>query len=182
MKTLFILLSLSISLLASTKSVYQIWQPLSLKGTDVYGVVGVESNQPGVVIMPRPVVLSGAIPEDLVTAIALDYPLASSAKNYSEPHVNLLAISNVSLRALLEDEGLLIQFDVSKAQSEKDLGVDLETVISMGIEAVRKTAVFNAKTQLDNPLRCIVKVVGAEKGSSLLKLETQFDIGPGTGE
>ncbi|MGJ8673645.1 hypothetical protein [Rubritalea sp.] len=182
MKTLFLFLSLSVSLFASTKSVYQIWQPLSLAGTDVHGVVGIENTYAGSVVMVRPMVVSGAIPEDLIAAIALNVPIPSATENYAQPQVNLLAMAKIQLQGRLENGKLVIEFDLSNAVAPEGVELSIENIVELGIEAVQKTVEFNGKAQIDHTFICDVKIVGAKEGSPVTKLNTSFAVEGPKGE
>ena len=176
MNWLFILFLSVASSCATTTTVYQVWQPLSLLGTDVESVPNVASVVPRAVSMPRPVVVSGAIPEGVVAAIAVEHPMAAVGWHTELSAVNLLNVAKVDLMALLDGNTLTVQFDLSEAGVPKKYGVTLEQVLDLGIDSLRKTLKFNAKGQLDEPLLCEIKILGVKKDSALMKYETSFKV------
>jgi len=161
---------------ASTKSVYRVWQPISLHGTDVSSVLGKESGVDYTVLMSRPVVLSGALPEDLVYAVALKHQLVSIG-GYGEPEANLIALSKIKLRAQLTDNGLLVTVDVSGALVPKEVDVSLFNVVKLSVEAIKMTVQDYGAAYLQEGLSCSILVTGEEEGpqlEQLKKLSVQF--------
>jgi hypothetical protein len=78
---------------------------------------------------------------------------------------------------LLDGKEIVIQFDVSEAKAPESIELDLIAILSLGIDAVKKTAEFNAGTHLDEEYVIEVKVKGAAEGSPLIGLETEFTVG-----
>lgn len=156
---------------ASTKSVYQVWQPLSLHGTDVSSVAGKESGVDYTVLMSRPVVLSGALPEDLVYAVARSHKIDSNG-NYDIDEANLLALSKIKLNARFDEKGLAIQLDVSSASLSSDVEVSLFDVVKLGIEALRKTLDDYGQSYLSESMPCSISVIGTGDSVELKQLES----------
>ncbi len=156
--------------LASTKSVYRVWQPISLHGTDVSSVLGKESGVDYTVLISRPVVLSGALPEDLVYAVALKHQLASIG-SYDEKEANLIALTNIKLRAQLTDEGLLVTLDVSEAAVPNEVEVSLYNVVKLSIDALQMTLEDYSAAYLQEGMSCAINVTSSEKGPQLEQLK-----------
>ena len=161
---------------ASTKSVYRVWQPISLHGTDASSVLGKESGVDYTVVMSRPVVLSGALPEDLVHAVAMKHQLASIG-GYAEKEANLITISGIKLRSQLKGEGLLVTLDVSGAMVPKDVEVSLFNVVKLTIDALKMTLKDYSAAYLEEGLSCTILVTSEKKGpqlEQLKKLDVRF--------
>lgn len=169
-KILTLLFVLSSLAQASTKSVYRVWQPISLHGTDVSSVLGKESGVDYTVLMSRPVVLSGALPEDLVYAVALKHQLARIG-GYDEPEANLIALSKIKLRAQLTDNGLLVTVDVSGAKVPKEVEVSLFDVVKLSVNAIKMTIQNYGAAYLQEGLPCTIMITGDEKGPQLEQLK-----------
>jgi hypothetical protein len=170
-KKLLTLLCVASSLAhASTKSVYEVWQPISLHGTDVSSVLGKESGVDYTVLMSRPVVLSGALPEDLVYAVGLKHQLARVG-GYDQPEANLIALSNIKLRAQLTDNGLLVTVDTSAAKVPKEVEVSLFNVVKLSVDAIRMTIQDYGAAYLQEGLSCSIIVTGDKKVAQLEQLK-----------
>lgn len=166
------LLFLSSSLaLTSTKSVYRVWQPLSLHGTDVSSVAGKEGDVDYAVLMSRPVVLSGALPEDLVYAVARSHKIDSNG-NYDVSEANLLALSEIRLNARFDEKGLDIQLDLSEVNLDADVNISLFDVVKLSVRALRRTLDDYGESYLSEPMPCAISVVGVESDSELKQLES----------
>ncbi len=162
--------------LSSTKSVCRVWQPISLHGTDVSSVLGKESGVDYTVLMSRPVVLSGALPEDLVYAVALKHQLASIG-GYDEKEAHLIALSKIKLRAQLTDDGLLVTVDVSGAVVPKEVEVSLFNVVKLSIAALKMTLEDYSAAYLEEGMSCSILVTSDKKGpqlEQLKKLDVRF--------
>ncbi|MEO1856314.1 MAG: hypothetical protein ABGY95_02965 [Rubritalea sp.] len=155
---------------STTKSVYRVWQPISLHGTDVSSVQGKESGVDYTVLMSRPVVLSGALPEDLVYAVALKHQLASIG-GYSVKEANLMSLSKIKLHAQLTDDVLLVSLDISGAKVPKDVDVSLYNVVKLSIDALKMTLEDYTAAYLQEGMSCAILVTSDQKGPQLEKLK-----------
>ncbi|MFC4994610.1 hypothetical protein [Rubritalea tangerina] len=173
----FILLALIAGFASgSTKSVYRVWQPLSLHGTDITSVMGKESGVDYTVLMSRPVVLSGALPEDLINAVALSHKLASIG-GYDEPEANLIVLAKLKLAAVYGDQGLLVTVDVTNAEVPKELEVSLSDVVKLSVAALKKTIQDYGAAYLREGMPCAILVASDKKGpqiEQLSKLSQRF--------
>ena len=155
---------------SSTKSVCRVWQPISLHGTDVSSVLGKESGVDYTVLMSRPVVLSGALPEDLVYAVALHHQLASIG-GYDEKEANLIALCKIKLRAQLTEDGLLVSLDVSGATVPKEVEVSLYDVVKLSVDALKMTLEDYSAAYLQEGMACAILVTCDQKGPQLEQLK-----------
>lgn len=161
---------------SSTKAVYPIWQPISLHGTDVTSVPGMESGVDFGVIMSRPMVLSGALPETLIYAVGLSHQL-SSIGTYEEKEANLLVLYNIKLEPTLNDKGLLIIFDLSKMVTPEEMEVGARDAIKLSIKAIKKTLQAYADAHLRKDLKCAISIEGlTQKNQSFRELGEQFEV------
>ena len=169
-RILSLLLASSICSFAVTKSVYRVWQPLSLHGTDVASVLGKESRVNYAVLMSRPVVLSGALPEELVYAVSQGHQLASIG-GYSEPEANLLALYKVKLDARYDDEQLTVTIDLSEVVKRENADVSLHDTVKLAIEALKKTLQDYGAAYLQSEMACVIQVVGGDQDPKLKALQ-----------
>lgn len=179
-RTIALLLASASLSVASTKSVYKIWQPLSLHGTDVDSVVGSESGVDYAVLMSRPVVLSDALPEGLVYAISMKHKMPSVG-GYSEPEANLLELFKLKLNARLSEEQLEVTIDVKNAVTPAGIDVSLKNAIELTFVAIRRTLGEYGAAYLEDGIACSIRVIGDEKSpifSELQKLNIEFIIEP----
>lgn len=176
LKVFLTLVLTALTALSSTKAVYPIWQPISLHGTDVTSVPGMESGVEFGVIMSRPMVLSGALPEALVYAVGLSHQLASIG-TYEEKEANLLVLYNIKVEPTLNDKGLLIVFDLSKMTTPEDMEVSARDAIKLSIKAIKKTLQSYADAHLRKDLKCAISIEGlSEKNQSFREFGEQFDL------
>jgi len=113
---------------ASVREILTVYQPLSFHGTDTAETFGKEVIQAGV--KPTPMVLSGAMPEVLVAAVAHPHRLAFIG-NYPFEENNLLALCKIELNAEIEDRELLVSFDVSKVAIPEEVDLSIRTILKM---------------------------------------------------
>lgn len=177
-RTIALLLASASLSIASTKSVYKIWQPLSLHGTDVDSVVGAESGVDYAVLMSRPVVLSDALPEGLVYAISMKHKMPSVG-GYNEPEANLLELFQIKLNARLSEEKLDVTIDVKNAVTPAGVEVSLTDTVQLTVTAIRRTLDAYGIAYLEDGIACTIRIIGDEKApnlAALQKFNTKFII------
>lgn len=172
----FLAFSLALMSLASatTLEVLQVFQPISLHGTDVDH--DFEGQHIQARVFPRPMVLSGAMPENLVAAIASPHRMPAS-NNYEVKESNLLVLYKVDLHALLgDDEILVVTFDLSKMKGPEGVALPIRTVLRLSIAALKKT--LSDYHHAENDLLNVRVVIAGtnEKNSSLKDLSGSFVI------
>ena len=178
-RTIALLLASASLSVASTKSVFKIWQPLSLHGTDVASVLGAESGVDYAVLMSRPVVLSGALPEALVYAVALKHQMSSNT-TYSEPDANLLSLYGIKLDAVLSEEGeCKVTVDVSKTELLPDVDISLDDAVRLTVTAIKRTLEEYGAAYLESDMACSISVIGDAESPHLAeqqKFNTKFTV------
>ena len=175
MKSIVILLLATVGLAsATTLEVVRIFQPLSLHGTDVdYDFEG-EPVQARV--LSKPMVLSGALPEGLVTAVAAPHQMPP-VPNYGESECNLLCLYNLKMTGEMTGEAKLkVVIDLSHNKVPKDVEISLRTVLKLSISALKRT--LNDYHSAENkPLKVSVEFAGLDrKTASLRDLAGKFQI------
>jgi len=159
---------------ASTLEVLEVFQPISLHETDVDYEFEGEHIQAR--IFSRPLVLSGAMPEGLVEAVASPHQIPA-VNNYEVKECNLLALYKVNLSAELGERALLVTFDLKEMKAPEGVDLPIRTVLRLSIEALKKTLESYHHPEND-PLKVRLKIAGTKKGNVSLKdLETVFKVG-----
>lgn len=159
---------------ASTMSVHEVWQPLSLHGTDVDGVAENESGIDYAVVMSRPMVLSGALPENLVHAVALPHKMASIGR-YAVTEANLVRLYNIQMRTDFNEQGLKITLDLSKVKEVSGIDTDLLSAVKLTIRALKATLDSYAGSYLREEMVVKLEVVApADSDPRLKQLNRRF--------
>ena len=119
---------------ATTLEVLRVFQPLSLHGTDVDHEFKGEAVQAH--IFARPMVLSGAMPENLVLAVATPHRMPAIF-NYDVNECNLLTLFQIEISGIMGDSGELeVAFDLTKMQAPDGVDLSIRTVLSLSIQAL----------------------------------------------
>lgn len=176
-KTAIALLGMvSLPLFGSTKAVYPVWQPISLHGTDVTSVPGFETDVDFGVVMSRPVIISGALPEALVYAVAVSHKLPSVGDFVAKEN-NLLVLFNIKVDPTMTEEGLSIVFDLSALQIPDDMEVSVRDALKLGVRALKSTLQSYADAHLHKNLPCVINIKGlTAKNQSFRELAERFVI------
>ena len=173
MRKIFTVLLASASLAAATTlEVLQVYQPLSLHGTDVDHEFQGEAIQAQ--IFARPMVLSGAIPENLVSAIATPHRMPATF-NYDVKECNLLSLFQVEVSGMMDDSGeLKVSFNLAKLKAPEGVELPIRTVLKLSIQALKKTLEDYHHPE-NKPLKVKVVIEGtAQKNNSLRDLSGGF--------
>lgn len=182
MKPLFSLLIaalLCIKATASTISVVPIFEPLSLRGTDVDEAVSDTGESLQACITSRPMAMSGDFPEALVEAIRSPHLLPSNNPNYKIQEANLLVLCNITIQAEMTTDGLDTRIDVSELGIPPEVDLTARQVLKLAIGALRKT-LEAYQLPLKKPLNVNLAIVGADDAKSHLRdLATRFTLSPG---
>lgn len=175
---LILLLALSGSLSAITLEIVQLFQPLSLHGTDGVG----EEEPDGAIpiqatVMSRPMAISGAIPEDLVKAIVTPCKILSNTPSYDVEDANLLNLCKVKMVAEMKGDKLLVRFDVAEISIPEETDVTARQILRLSITAVRRTLKEYFKHS-EESLEVSVGVIGTNDGNASLKdMAVRFTVG-----
>lgn len=182
MKPLFFAMlaaTLCIKAMASTISVVPIFEPLSLRGTDVDEAVSDSGESLQACIASRPMAMSGDFPEILVEAIRSPHLLPSNTPNYKVQEANLLVLCNIAIDAEMTADGLDARIDVSEIAIPAEVDLTARQVLKLAIGALRKT-LEAYQLPLKKPLNVNLAIVGADDAKSHLRdLASRFTLTPG---
>ena len=152
-----------------TLEVCLVQQPLSLHGTDV--VTEFRGNDIQAGIYSSPVVLSGAMPEALISAVAAPHRFPPS-EHFSVPESNLLVLCGITLTAEMAGDEVIAAFDLSKLSVPKEVEISPYTILSLAIEALKKT--LQGYQDPENEVLDIrIEIRGTSEGTASLKSLSQ---------
>lgn len=159
---------------ATTLEVLRVYQPLSLHGTDVDHEF--EGQAIPAQVFARPMVLSGAMPENLIAAIAIPHQMPSTF-NFEVKECNLLVLFNVGVTGIMEDRGdLTVTFDLSKLKIPKDVELPIRTVLKLSIDALKQT-LREYQHPENEAMKVRIKITGTTaKNASLGDLVERFEV------
>lgn len=175
-KAILLSLLLSAGAFATTISVVPIYEPISLHGTDVDDIISETGEALQATVVPRPMALTGAFPEDLVGAIRTPHKLPSNNPNYEVTEANLLVLCNVAISAETTDEGLLVRLDVSNLSIPDEVDLTSRQLIKLTLVALQRTLEQYQSPQTE-PLKITFTIEGTtENNASLKDLEVKFTL------
>ncbi len=154
-------LMLAVPAAATTITVVQVHEPLSLHGTDGDDAISDIGEALQATVLARPMALSGAFPEVLVEAMRTPHPLPTNNPNYTVRETNLLVLCNIDVSAVLTEEGLVVTFDISNLSIPEDVDLTSRQILKLAIVAMRFTLAEYQRPQ-PNPLDIEVLIAGAE--------------------
>jgi hypothetical protein len=159
---------------ATTLEILEVFQPVSLHGTDVVAEFEGEAVQARV--MARPLVLTGAMPETLVAAVGTPLQLPATL-NYAVPECNLLALCGIGISGTLERQSkLVVSLDLSKSRIPEGVELPIRTVLKLSLAAIKQTLMANHHGE-NRKLQVKVELIGlSEKTASLEDLQVTFVI------
>jgi hypothetical protein len=164
-------------LMASTIEVIHLYQPLSLHGTDGVGEHEEVDELLQASVLGAPYALSGAIPEDLVKAVAKPHQIRTNTPGYKVAEANLVILAGLTLDAQLEDAALRIQIDVTNLAIPEGVDLTSRQILKMTILAIEKT-LETYYSHGEEKLFCELEIKGTtEKNASLRDLDQKFTIG-----
>lgn len=162
---------------AVTVEVVQLFQPLSLHGTDGVGDEEEGEDPIQATVLSRPVAVSGAVPEDLVKAVAMPHAITSNTPAYDVKEANLLVLCKVSLVTEMRGGKLIVRLDVSEMVMPEELDVTARQVLRLTIVAIRRTLKDYYKHS-DDELEVSIGVIGTNEGNEALQdLANRFTVG-----
>ncbi|MBK1833482.1 hypothetical protein [Roseibacillus ishigakijimensis] len=178
MKVSLLLLALTANLLGVTKEVVRVFHPVSYHETDSVSEFGVKGELLQAAVIDRPVVLSGAVPEDLAKAVAMALQLPSNNPTYQVEEANLVVLSGLTLEANREGEALEVLVVCGDFKVPEDLEITARQVLTLTVTAVRRTLVTYYSGADHAKLQCHVRLVGLpEEWAGLKELEASFKVG-----
>lgn len=173
MRTILTLLLASASFAsATTLEVLRVFQPLSLHGTDVDHEFKGEAIQAR--IFARPMVLSGAMPENLVLAVATPHRMPATF-NYDVNECNLLTLFQIELSGIMSNSGeLKVVFNLTKMHAPEGIELPIRTVLGLSIQALKETLEDYHHPE-NKPLKVKIVIEGnTQKNQSLRDLNGEF--------
>jgi hypothetical protein len=163
----------------TTLSVVPVFEPISLRGTDVDGGFTDIGEALQATVVSRPMALSGAFPETLVEAIRTSHRLPSNDPEYAPREANLLVLCRVTLAAEMVGRELHVGLDVSRMEVPEGVDLTDRQVVKLAIVAIRKTLEIYQSPQPEM-LPVVFRVVGAPPDkASLAELGCSFEIAGG---
>ncbi|MDX1681473.1 MAG: hypothetical protein R3242_12180, partial [Akkermansiaceae bacterium] len=124
---------------ATTIMVTPIYEPLSLHDTDGDEAISDTGEALQACVMSRPQAITGAVPEDLVHSIRRSHKIPSNNDNYQVEEANLLMLTGITLKALMEDRTLGIELNVSGMNIPSEVDLTARQILNLTIVAIRKT-------------------------------------------
>ena len=168
---------------AVTLEVVNLHQPLSLHGTDGVGETLGLDDPVQAAVMSRPYAVTGAMPEDLVKAIAAPHRIATNGEGYEVKDANLLNLCRVALGAEMKGSRLLVRLDVSKFTLQEDLDLTARQVLKLSIIAIERTLRDYFRDAEDVSLGVSIGIRGTTEGNAgLTNLARRFRIGDAADE
>jgi len=120
-----------------TLEVVQLYLPISLEGTDVTSSIFPEKAVP-VDVISTPIVLSGAMPEDLLAALNRPFQLPSNNSHYKVTEANLIVINEITTH-LEQDELGNYAFTLTIPEKLITKGIELSELGALLMNSVMKT-------------------------------------------
>ena len=178
MKWICLLVMLLVTWLPATViDVVQIYQPLSLHGSDVDDEVDDMGQSLQAAILSRPMALTGAFPEVLVESIAMPHQLPTNNENYKVKEVNLVALCGLKLQAELTKDGVLeVEVNIANLVIPEDVDLTARQVLKLVHGSIRKTLTEYNSAQKEE-LKVLLRIVGTQESNrSLEDLGTQYKV------
>ena len=177
-RSLVLLLLLCSPVLAVTLEVVELYQPLSLHRTDGVGETLGEEDPVQAAVFARPYAVTGAMPEDLVKAVAAPHRIATNSEGYEVEDANLLNLCGVALSSEMKVNRLLVRFDMGNFKLPEDLDLTARQVIQLSIIAVERTLRSYFRNFKDEVLSVSIGIIGTTDGNESLKeLAKRFRLG-----
>lgn len=164
---------------ATTISVVQVHEPVSLHGTDVDDAITDTGEALQATVVERAMALSGAFPETLVEAVKSPHQLRTNNPNYKVEEVNLLVLCKIGIEAELMNDGLEVRLDVAELSIPDEIDLTVRQVLKLAIVAVRKTLEEYQRPQVD-PMDVRLRIIGTNEGTdSLRELDSDYSLAGG---
>lgn len=179
MKVPFLLLLFASSCLGVTKEVVRIFQPVSYHDTDSATEYGVRGELVQAEVINRPVVLSGAFPEDLVKAVAMPFRFASNNPTYEVEEANLILLCQIELEVTRSGPDIEVTVDCSDFVIPELVELQARQILEMTIESIRRTLRVYYQIGAHEAFVCRLQLAGLNEERQVLKgLATNFQVGP----
>lgn len=164
-------LAFILPLQATTMEVMSIFQPLSLHGTDgAHEIQGIkEPLQAGV--FARPIVMSGAVPEELIGVISRSHQIESFSPLYEVKEANLIPISGLKIKADLEENkthAIVVSLDFAQFKLPAEIELSPRQLVKMVKISIHKTLESYLRGS-DEGLKCQYRFINLPEGLETLK-------------
>lgn len=177
MKMIFLLATTMLLTHATVIDVANIYQPLSLHGSDVDDEVDDTGEALQAAILSRPMALTGAFPEVLVESIAMPHQLPTNNPNYAIKEVNLVVLCGLKVAAELDDSGTLqVEINIANLVIPTDIDLTARQVLKLLSASIRKTVTeYNMGQKGD--LKVLLRIVGTNDSNQTLQdLGSQYKV------
>ncbi|MGJ8723689.1 MAG: hypothetical protein ACSHYB_03950 [Roseibacillus sp.] len=179
MKVLFLSLLWIGYVSAVTKEVVQVFQPVSYHDTDSAMEFGVKGELIQAAVVERAVVLSGAFPEDLVKAVGMPFRFETNNPTYDVKEANLVVLCGLAIEVTREEKSIEVVIDCSKFAIPELVELTDKQILTMTIEAIRRTARVYYQAGAYEAFKCHLRLVGlGEDRKELQSLDSKFQVGP----
>jgi hypothetical protein len=169
MKALYFLIFSAMLVRATVIDVVQVFQPISLHGSDVGDEVDDTGESLQASILSRPMALTGGFPEVLVESIAMPHELPTNNENYKIKEVNLVVICGLKIDAELDDDGmLLVEINIANMVIPEEIDMTARQVLRLIAGSIKKTLLEYNTMQKDD-LRVQLRVVGTNESNHTLQ-------------
>ncbi len=179
MKVAMLLILLGGHCWSVTKEVVTVFQPVSYHDTDSATEYGVRGDLVQAAVTSRPLVLSGAFPEDLVKAVAMPFQFDTNNPTYEVEEANLLVLCGLKLEVSREGEDLDVVVDCSEFAIPELVELEAKQILEMLIESIRRTVRVYYQIGAHETFMCRLTLAGLEEENrALTELATEFSVGP----
>jgi len=183
LRFLVLFLLLCSPVVAVTLEVVELHQPLSLHRTDGIGDTLGKEDPVQAGVFSRPYAVTGAMPEDLVKAVAAPHRIATNSEGYEVDDANLLNLCGVALSSEMKVNRLLVRFDVGNFELPEELDLTARQVIRLSVIAVERTLRAYFQSVKDEVLSVSIGITGTTEGNAALKdLAKRFRLGRSGGD
>jgi hypothetical protein len=177
MKVIFLFAAMMLFTHATVIDVVNIFQPLSLHGSDVDDEVDDTGEALQAAILSRPMALTGAFPEVLIESIAMPHQLPTNNPNYAIKEVNLVVLCGLKVAAELDDTGTLqVEINIANLVIPPDIDLTARQVLKLLSASIRKTLMEYNGGQKDD-LKVLLRIVGTNDNNQTLQdLGSQYKV------
>jgi len=152
-------------------SVLEVYQALTLAGTDSDATPDGFTDPVQVKVMSRPVVVFGALPEALIDAVIAPHEIQSFGF-YKEKEANVAVLCKISMSGRTTPSTFVVEIDVSELTVHEQVDLSARQIVQVLVQSAEKTLRSYYGDQGGKAPKCRIKVVGTdEKNAFLLELE-----------
>jgi hypothetical protein len=119
------------------RQIAEIFQPISLLGTDTEDEPLKDGQTMAATILCRPILVAGAFPESPVMAMCLPHKITGATDGFPEES-NLIVLVGAEIDAEFGEKSHSVTADFSHAKVSEDLGVSLLQVMQLTAECLQR--------------------------------------------